>query len=64
MEAVARELAEPTRDETLRLGFDQGRKRAWLFDRKLVRSERQTDGGYEVAVRWTDRDRSQYMTLQ
>jgi GTP-binding protein HflX len=60
---IAEELAEPTLDETIRIGFDQGRKRAWLFDRKLVRSEVQTDGGYEVAVRWTDRDRSQYQAL-
>ena len=60
---IADELAEPTQDETIRLGFDQGRKRAWLFDRKLVRSEVQTDGGYEVAVRWTDRDKSQYQAL-
>ena len=37
------EVAEPLVDETLSLGFDQGRKRAWLFDRKLVRSETQTD---------------------
>jgi GTPase len=64
VEAIAEEVAEPTSDETIRLGFDQGRKRAWLFDRKLVRSERQTDGGYEVAVRWTDRDRSQYRALR
>ena len=61
--AIAAELAEPTREETLRLGFDQGRERAWLFDRKLVRSEVRTEGGYEVAVRWTDRDRSQYRAL-
>ena len=51
------------KDETIRLGFDQGRKRAWLFDRHLVTSEVQTDSGYEVAVRWTDRDRSQYRAL-
>jgi GTPase len=57
------ELAEPTRDETIRLGFDQGDKRAWLFGRKLVTSEVQTDGGFEVAVRWTDRDRSRYRAL-
>jgi GTP-binding protein HflX len=63
LDAVAAELAEPALDETIRLGFDQGRKRAWLFDHKLVRSEVQTDGGYEMAVCWTDRDRSQYLAL-
>jgi hypothetical protein len=29
----------------------------------LVRSEVQTDHGYELAVHWTDRDRSQYRAL-
>jgi GTPase len=62
--AVAAELAEPTSDETLHLGFDQGRERAWLFDRKLVRAEQPTDDGYDVQVRWTDRDRSQYQALR
>jgi GTP-binding protein HflX len=61
--AIAAELAEPACDETIRLGFDQGRQRAWLFDRHLVRSEVQTDEGYELAVHWTDRDRSQYRAL-
>ena len=56
-------MAEPVVEETVSLGFDQGRKRAWLFDRKLVRSETQTDGGYEVGVRWTDRDRRQFLAL-
>jgi len=57
------ELSEPARDETLSLGFDQGRRRAWLFDHDLVTSERQTEAGYEMAVRWTDRDRSQFQRL-
>lgn len=61
--AVSAELAEPVLSETLRLGFDQGRKRAWLFDRNLVTSEVQTEEGYEMAVRWSDRDRSHYRTL-
>ncbi len=63
VEAVAGELAEPVHEETLTLGFDQGRERAWLFDRKLVKDEVQTDEGYRVAVRWSDRDRSAYRTL-
>ncbi len=63
LQVIADEVAEPLVDETVSLGFDQGRKRAWLFDRKLVQSETQTDGGYEVGVRWTDRDRSQFLAL-
>ena len=60
LEAVAAELAEPAEDETLSLRFDQGRERAWLFDHKLVRAEHATEDGYDLDVRWTDRDRSQY----
>jgi GTP-binding protein HflX len=63
MEAVAEAVAEPRVEETLALGFDQGRKRAWLFDHRLVRSETPTEAGYEVAVSWTDRERSQYLAL-
>jgi GTP-binding protein HflX len=61
--AVAEAVSEPSLDETLHLGFDQGRERAWLFDRKLVKSEHPTDDGYDVDVRWTERDRSQYRAL-
>ncbi len=63
MAAVAGEIEEPRVEETLRLGFDQGRKRAWLFDHRLVRAETPAEDGYEVAVRWTDRERSQYLAL-
>ena len=61
--AIECDLAEPVEDETIRVGFEQGRQRAWLFDRNLVRSETRTDNGFELAVRWTARDRSQYRTL-
>jgi GTP-binding protein HflX len=61
--AIERAVVDIARDETLQLGFDQGQKRAWLFDRKLVQSERQTDEGYELAVRWSERDRDRYSRL-
>ena len=60
---VAGELAEPTQDETISLRFDQGRQRAWLFDRKLVRAEHPTEAGFDLDVRWTERDRSRYRLL-
>jgi GTP-binding protein HflX len=55
---------EPRVEETLRLGFDQGRQRAWLFDHQVVRSEAPTEAGYELGVRWTGRQRSQYLALR
>ncbi len=63
LDAIAADLAEPTEDETLHLRFDQGRERAWLFDQKVVRAEHATDDGYDLDVRWTDRDRSRYRLL-
>jgi GTP-binding protein HflX len=63
LSAIERAVVDIARDETLQLGFDQGQKRAWLFDRKLVQSERQTDEGYELAVRWSERDRDRYSRL-
>jgi GTPase len=60
---IADETAEPVHEETLTLGYEQGRERAWLFDHKLVTSEERTEDGYRVAVRWSDRDRGRYMTL-
>jgi GTPase len=62
--AVADDLAEPVREETLHLGFDEGRARAWLFERHLVRAEAEVEDGYRLAVRWTDKERSQYNSLQ
>jgi len=64
LDALAADLAEPTSEETLHLGFDQGRERAWLLDRKLVRAEHPTEDGYDLDVRWTERQRSQYRALR
>ena len=61
---IAAELAEPAQDETLRLGFDQGRKRAWLFERHLVRSETRTQDGYRLDVRWSERDRGRFEAIE
>lgn len=63
LDAVAEDLGGPSMDEVLRLGFEEGRRRAWLFDHKLVRAERRTEEGFVVEVRWTERDRARYETI-
>jgi GTP-binding protein HflX len=63
LRSVESRLEEPATDETIILGFGDGRRRAWLFDHKLVTSETQTDDGYEVKVHWTERDRSRYRAM-
>ncbi len=57
------ELREPIHEETIHLDFDEGRRRAWLFDRNVVVAETQTEDGYDIAVRWSDLDRTRYASI-
>ena len=49
-------LAPPRRVHRVQLGFHEGRKRAWLYDGGLVDAERQTETGFELEVRMSDRE--------
>jgi GTP-binding protein HflX len=60
LEAIEGDLAEPAREETVHLGFADGRARAWLFEHHLVQDERRTEDGFDLSVRWTARDRARY----
>jgi GTPase len=62
--AIEAEFAEPVTEETLTLGFHEGRERAWLHAHNLVAREEQNDDGYAVAVRWTDRERREFRALK
>ena len=44
----------------LSLGFDDGRRRAWLYEQGVVQTEKQTDDGFELVVRWTSRQASTF----
>ena len=61
--AVSEVLTDRTSEAVLTMGFDEGRKRAWLFDQAVVRSETQTDDGYEIAVRWTPKQKARFERL-
>jgi GTP-binding protein HflX len=61
--AIDRDLAGPVQEEVLHLGFEQGRERAWLFDRNLVVDEQRSEDGIALRVRWSDIDRSRYRAL-
>ncbi|AZV78195.1 GTPase HflX [Parasedimentitalea marina] len=50
-------------NETLTLGFSQGKQRAWLFSEDLVQGETQTEDGFEIKVMWTERQKSQFNSL-
>ena len=61
--AVITALAAKSKVETLTLGFDAGRNRAWLFEKALVEDEIQTEEGYVLTVRWTDVQKAQFYSL-
>ena len=58
--AVSQALAEVRHLSDVHLGFDDGRKRAWLFQKDLVEEERQTEDGFNLTVRWTARQEQQF----
>lgn len=57
---VAELLQGETQEEDLVLSFAEGKKRAWLFERDLVRSENQTEDGFALRVRWSAKDRARF----
>jgi GTP-binding protein HflX len=63
MDAVSSAFEEEKSDRELRLGFEEGRRRAWLHEEGVVQAERQTRTGYRIAVRWTARQESRYRDL-
>ncbi len=38
---------------TLHLGFDEGKRRAWLFEQNVIVKERQLKAGFKIEVSWT-----------
>ncbi len=54
-------ILQGARHETiLKLGFADGAKRAWLYRQDVVRSEDQTEEGFEITVLWTDKQASRF----
>jgi GTP-binding protein HflX len=63
LEAVSAAFEEEKTDRELRLGFEDGCRRAWLHEAGVVQAERQTKTGYRIAVRWTARQQARYRDL-
>ena len=63
LDAVTQALQGRKREDTLLLGFADGKKRAWLFDQDLVVKETQTDEGFELKVRWTKKHQDSFERL-
>lgn len=63
LEAVAHALDAPRFDETILLSFQDGKKRAWLYEQDVVENETQTDAGQTVNVRWTQLQKDRFARL-
>lgn len=62
-DAIIARLAGTTQVEAITLGFDAGRKRAWLFEKGLVEDEAQDETGYRLTVRWNATQKAQFEGL-
>ncbi|MGC1494619.1 MAG: GTPase HflX [Sulfitobacter sp.] len=60
---VAEALQGAVREADLSLTFAEGKKRAWLFEQEIVETERQTEDGFEVTVRWSAAQEAQFQRL-
>ncbi|MCA0927214.1 GTPase HflX [Ruegeria profundi] len=60
---IAAKLQGARHEEVLSLDFAEGNKRAWLFRQDVVRSEKQTDDGFQITVLWTDKQAAQFAGL-
>ncbi|MBT8409331.1 MAG: GTPase HflX, partial [Alphaproteobacteria bacterium] len=61
--AASEALAETSFDETLSIGFENGRARAWLFEQGVVEAERQSETGFELDLKWSARQKTRYQSL-
>jgi GTP-binding protein HflX len=61
--AMARALEGERREEQVDLGFDDGRRRAWLFEKGVVLDEAQDEGGYHLRVRWSPKQAAQFRAM-
>jgi GTP-binding protein HflX len=63
LDAVSTVFDEEKTERELRLGFEDGRKRAWLHAEGVVLAEKEMKTGYRIAVRWTARQEKRFREL-
>lgn len=63
LQEIAVQLRGARHEAQLHLKFEDGRKRAWLFDQDVVREEKQTEDGFDLTVLWTARQAAQFAAL-
>jgi GTP-binding protein HflX len=60
--AIAEVLAGERAEETVTLGFGEGKARAALHKMNVVEAESETPDGHRIAVRWTARQKAQWLS--
>jgi GTP-binding protein HflX len=63
LQAMAERIAAVRVSAELHLGFDEGRKRAWLYQQDVVTDERQDEDGFEISVLWTQKQADRFAAL-
>jgi len=63
IEAIAAQFAEAVSDASLHLPFADGKRRAWLHGEGVVMAETAGDAGYDLTLRWTERQRQRFGDL-
>ncbi len=63
LEAVSLAFEEATSERELRVGFEDGRKRAWLHAEGVVVAEKEMKAGHRITVRWTARQEKRFREL-
>ncbi|MEL7100049.1 MAG: GTPase HflX [Pseudomonadota bacterium] len=61
--AVAEALQGAMSEEEIRLGFADGKRRAWLFAEGVVDNEAQDEKGFTLRVRWTAKQKGAFGAL-
>ena len=61
--AVSDMLTPEKTAQTLKVPYQDGKSRAWLFEEQVIEAERATDEGYEFDVVWTARQAERFADL-
>ena len=63
LESIADRLAGHTTIDVLRLAYNEGSRRAWLFDHNVVEKEEPQKEYVEITVRWTEKLKNQFAKI-
>ena len=64
LRGVGNALQDARHETCLHLRFDEGRRRAWLYEQDLVREETQTETGFDITVQWSARQEERFAALR